>query len=165
MCPMAWGRHNRESVDSAKARFLAKVEVSDNGCWQWIGAIGSHKRYGICGLAGRSWLAHRAAWFLFRGVDPGNNCVCHTCDNGFCVNPDHLFIGSQGDNVADMEHKGRSRHPAGAAHGRAKLTWEQVAEIRKKHASGTSQRALSREYGVAKNNISRIVKGIGWITT
>lgn len=161
---MKWGRHNRESLDAAKERFLAKVEITDT-CWLWRGAIGSHGRYGSCSVAGRSWLAHRAAWFLFKSEDPIGQTVCHKCDNGLCVNPDHLFIGSQADNIADMESKGRARHPAGERHGRAKLTADQVREIRAKHAAGQAIRALSREYGIARPNIRRIINGTGWTTT
>lgn len=162
---MKWGRHNRWNLDIARAKFLARTTRKPNGCIEWAGAIGSHKRYGVLGIAGRHWLAHRAAWFLFKGEDPADACVCHSCDNGLCVNVDHLFIGSQDDNVRDMENKKRSRHPSGADHGRAKLTVEQVHEIRTRHSNGEAIRALARAFGVSPPSISRIVRGVGWITT
>ena len=161
---MEWGRHNRFSLETASARFWERTR-REGECLVWTGAIGSHGRYGILSLAGRQWLAHRAAWFLASGVDPAENVVCHRCDNGLCVNLEHLFIGTQGDNVADMEQKRRSRHPKGQDHGRAKLTADQVADIRVKHASGQSRNSLAREYGVAAPTIGRIVSGTGWITT
>ena len=162
---MKWGRNNRFSTDTAVELFMAKVEKDPiSGCWNWVGAIGSHKRYGIVGVAGKHWLAHRAAWFLFKGLDPGKQYVCHHCDNGFCVNPDHLFIGDQTANMQDMERKGRAYHPACEKHGRAKLTNEQVKEIRLKHGIGISSRSLGREYGVSKTSILRIINGKGWLT-
>lgn len=160
---MRWGRHNRISLEDAQASFLAKTRQGDNGCLIWTGALGSHKRYGICGVAGRHWLAHRAALFLFRGIDPQEQVVRHKCDNGLCVNIDHLELGTQKDNVADAETRGRARHPSAENHGRAKLTWEQVREIRACHAAGEAIRALARRFPVDRTNISRIVKGKGWL--
>ena len=163
MFRMNWGKHKHFNLDNARKRFLDKTTQGNNGCIVWVGSIGSHKRYGTCGLAGRHWLAHRAAWFLFRGEDPGKRVVCHSCDNGLCVNPDHLFLGSQNDNILDMEQKGRSNHPKGAAHGRAVLTWEQVNEIRERHASGQSARSMAKIYGVSKSSVLRIVNNKGWL--
>lgn len=157
---MKWGRHNRNSLESAKAKFIAKTLPSEDGCINWIGAVGSHKRYGIVGIAGKHWLAHRAAWFLFKG-DPSGFNVCHKCDNGLCVNVEHLFLGTQKDNVRDMESKQRSNHPSGAAHGRAKLTAEDVASIRARWPN-ESATTLAKAFGVSRPTISRIVNGSGW---
>lgn len=160
---MKWGRHNRHSIESAKARFMARVEQQPDGCWKWIGAKGGHGRYGSVGLLGKAWLAHRAAWYLFTGNNPDAMYVCHKCDNGLCVNPEHLFIGTQEDNVRDMEAKNRSNHPSCEKHGRAKLTAEQVQSIRARWPS-TSMANLAKEHGVSKPTIRRIVNGTGWIT-
>ncbi len=89
--------------------------------------------------------------------------VCHHCDNPPCVNPDHLFIGTEKDNVADMVAKGRqARWERGA---NSKLTWKEVNEIRsiyKKGIPGFSTVALGRKYGIASNNIWQIVTGNAW---
>ena len=111
-------------------------------------------------------MAHRAAWFLFKGEDPGSNCVCHHCDNGLCVNVDHLFLGTQGDNVHDMEAKRRSYHPTGAKHGRAVLTAEDVARIRELHAEGMPTRAIARLFPqVNRTTVASVIKGTTWLTT
>lgn len=162
---MPWGKHRHFTMDGARQRFLAKIKRQKNGCWIWTGAVGSHGRYGSVGVAGRSYLAHRAAWFLFKGKDAGTLCVCHTCDNGLCVNPDHLFVGTQGDNVHDMEQKRRAYHPSGENHGRAKLSADDVRTIRSLHKAGASIRGLARIYPVDRATISAVVNRHSWITT
>lgn len=159
-----WGRHSRENMDLLKKRFLDKTKATETGCLIWQGAIGSHGRYGICGAMGKGWLAHRLSYTIFVGEIPPNMNVCHTCDNGLCVNPEHLFLGTQRDNVHDMENKKRSNHPAGENHGRAKLTENDVEHIRANHANGLSQRELATAFGVTKTTIARIVKRKGWVT-
>ena len=92
-------------------RFWSKVEKGD-GCWLWRGAIGSHGRYGQFNVVNRSRPSHRVAWELVNGPIPAGLYVLHRCDVGLCVNPAHLFLGTQKDNMADMMAKGRqwSRH-------------------------------------------------------
>jgi hypothetical protein len=168
MFPMRWGRFGRFNLDTAKTRFMSKVVVQPNGCWQWTGALngGRFGRYGSVGLAGRHMLAHRAAWWLFRDEDPGSACVCHHCDNGLCVNPDHLFIGTQADNIRDMESKGRGRHKSGESHGRAKLNWNDVDNIRKLHTEGVSIRAIARQYPyVNRMTVAAVIHRRSWVTT
>ena len=161
--PMKWGRHGRDSVETAKRRFLAKVCVRADGCWIWTGSKHVRGRYGTVGLMGKTWMAHRASWMLFRGEDPGTLCICHKCDVGMCVNPDHLFLGTVTDNCRDMERKGRARHPVGERHGRARLTWRAAADILALHKQGVPIRELSRRFGVARPSIDRIVHGVGWV--
>lgn len=160
---MKWGRYDRFNTDTAIERFLSKVDKTDS-CWLWKGAIASHGRYGSVGIAGKSWLAHRAAWFLFMGADPGTSCVCHHCDNGMCVNPSHLFLGTQTDNIHDMENKKRAKHPKLEAHGRAKLTMIDVLQIRQFHAEGMATRTIARRFPeVCRTTVRSIVKGKTWV--
>lgn len=163
---MRWGRHGRENIQSATARFLDWTAIErSTGCWLWLGAKGSHGRYGSAGCFGKSWLAHRLAWRLFKGEDPGSACICHTCDNGLCVNPDHLFKGTQRDNILDMEKKNRSYHPARAEHGRAKLTERDVTEIRRRATIGEAHRAIARDFPqVSKTAVISVIKNRTWIT-
>lgn len=162
---MKWGKHNHLSLETARLTFMTRVNKLDNGCWLWTGAIGSHGRYGILGLAGKNWLAHRASWFLFNGEHPKKKLVCHKCDNGFCVNPKHLFLGTQKDNMVDMENKNRSLHPSGEKHGRAKLMLCDVVEMRRLHAEGMPIRAIAREFPiVSRSTVISAVKGKTWIT-
>jgi hypothetical protein len=160
---LSWGRYKQFNLGTAKENFLSRIIKQESGCWEWTGAQCS-KRYGTIGIAGKSWLAHRAAWLLFNNEDPGELCVCHKCDNGFCVNPDHLFLGTQTDNIHDMENKNRSYHPSGAEHGRAKLTWDDVNTVRLLASQGVRTGLLAERFGVSKPTILRIVRNVGWVT-
>lgn len=149
--------------EATVAKFLTKVRKTST-CWVWEGArvSGAKKGYGVVSFKGKPHLSHRVSWILFVGPVPNGLCVCHSCDVKDCVNPKHLFLGTHTDNMRDMESKGRSIHPKGSAHGRAKLTDAAVAKIRKDLANGVAVRALSRKYGVARPSIRRIKDGTGW---
>lgn len=131
-------------------------------CWIWTGK--AHKRrYGYLGYQGRFVLAHRLSWELTNGPIPEGMDVCHTCDNPPCCNPAHLWIGTRADNNADKIAKGREVVLRGEMHGMAKLTWDQVSEIRSRYGAGEKgQVALAREYGVSKNLIHLIVTWKIW---
>jgi hypothetical protein len=90
-------------------RFWSFVDVSD-GCWEWTDGY-KQKGYGRFTGTGVSVLAHRFSWELHRGPIPNGLYVCHKCDNPSCVRPDHLFLGTAADNVADMISKGRHKKP------------------------------------------------------
>jgi hypothetical protein len=110
----------------------------------------------------RQRFAHRLAWLFSRGPIPNGMHVLHTCDNPPCVEPLHLFLGTQQDNMRDMLAKGRNFRPVGESHPRARLTAVQVAEIRQRVAAGANQTALALEYGVTSVNINRIVHHVIW---
>lgn len=156
-----WGRYGQFSLEKLKVSLMART-IAVGECLEWTGCMGSHGRYGSVGFRGKTWLAHRLAYTVFCADIPDGLNVCHRCDNGRCINPAHLFLGTQEDNVLDMEHKRRSRHPAGEDHGRAKLTWDQVRSIRREHAAGASGRSLARKYSIDKVNIAGIVKRKTW---
>lgn len=133
-----------------------------SGCWLWIGSVNIHG-YGQIHRNGLPARAHRVSWELYRGPIPKGLCVCHHCDTPPCVNPQHLFLGTLSDNTLDMYTKGRGHLPSGVGslNGRAKLTPEQVIEIRAL-APIVSQRRLAARYGVARTTIQWIQNGTNW---
>jgi len=100
------------------------------------------------------------SYFLHYGIDPIGKYICHKCDNPKCVNPHHLFLGTAQDNNRDKSAKGRALK--GEKHGMAKLTTKIVREIREALASGRSQSAIARLYGIDKSTVSNINRGKYW---
>lgn len=136
---------------TVRERFYEFVNPEPNtGCWLWDGNW-TCKGYGKFGYKGGNNLAHRASYEIHVKEIPEGLWILHSCDVPCCVNPEHLFLGTQQDNVDDMERKGRGRHPRGEAHGRAKLTENQVRDIR---TDVRSQRFLAELYGVSPLIIS-----------
>lgn len=149
----------RDRVIPLADRFWSKVEKT-SGCWEW-GACRDPRGYGRIGSLNnthRSVLAHRVAYELSVGPIPDGLEVCHKCDNPPCCNPDHLFLGTQADNMRDMAEKGRQ--PRGEDSISSSLTWDQAREIRRRYSKrrGTVV-ALAAEFGVHWVTISKI--GLG----
>lgn len=141
--------------------FWSKVNKT-GGCWLWTGPM-TEKGYGRFYHNYQASRAHRVAYELCVGPVPAGVEICHRCDNPACVNPDHLFVGSHKDNMADMSRKDRGARLRGQRNGMAKLTPEAVAEIRAKHtAGGVSQRQLAKVYSVSQGTIWQIVNGHYW---
>ena len=147
-------------------RFWEKVGIrSPDECWEWAGYCDNngYGRIGEGGKRGRILIASRLSWELHNGPIPDGLWVLHRCDNPSCVNPGHLFLGTQRDNVLDMYAKGRGNRPRGEAHVCARLTAEAIAEIRSTYMRGSiSQRALGQQFGVSNVAISRIVRHKTW---
>lgn len=148
---------------SEKKRFLMRVgEPTATGCREWTGSIRQVKWHGQWRNAeGSIELTHRAAWRIFVGPIPEGMFVLHKCDNPLCVNPNHLFLGSQSDNLRDMWSKDRAKPGVslGEKHGMSKLTADQVLEIRSSSASGAD---LARKLGVTQTTISEIRRRKTW---
>jgi hypothetical protein len=104
--------------------------------------------------------AHRFSWELVNGPIADGMFVCHHCDTPLCVNPRHLFLGTSADNNTDMRAKGRAA--IGTRQPNAKLTEQAVASIRQRCEAGESRASLSREYGVTKAIIDRVVNRKIW---
>lgn len=137
---------------------------AETGCWLWLGAR-SPGGYGILWANRARWQVSRIAMHVFRGFDLNSPLyVLHHCDNPPCFNPDHLFIGTQTENVHDMIRKGRARYwpRRGRSHPRAKLTEDDVRAARQRHADGQGCSALAREYGVSHSTMSRILSRHKW---
>lgn len=136
--------------------FWKQVEKTPT-CWNWTG-YQTNNGYGRHYIGNQKKIvAHRFSYALQFGQIPDDSLVCHTCDNRLCVNPAHLFIGSQKDNMADMVSKERQSRGEGTY--QSKLTDNDVLEIRQ---SPLRQFELARKYGVDKNTIRYIIRGETW---
>ena len=146
-------------------RFWNKVDIgTPSDCWEWAAAKNSfgHGRFRIGDTV---YQAHRLAWQFAYGAIPEGLFVCHHCDNPSCVNPYHLFLGTQKDNMQDAARKGRTAHNSvkGERHGSHKLTKDEVLEIRKLLAEGERlQRDIGDKFGVNRRTVSNIKHGNTW---
>lgn len=151
-------------------------------CWEWQGdpreftrgTPGERPRFSF---RDRSYVAYRLLWQVERGEIPEGLWVLHSCDNGRCCNPAHLFLGTPSDNVQDMLRKGRGRvgddhylrrDPSkirrGEASGRAVLTWAKVREIRRLYREeGIGSTTLARRFGVSESAVSSVIKNKTWL--
>lgn len=130
-----------------------------DGCILWDGCQNAGGYGRMRDDSGREIVAHRVSYMLLVGPIKDGLCVCHKCDNRLCINQTHLFLGTQEENAQDMVAK--NRHGIGTRNGRAKLTDDQVREIRRRWP-GQSQSALAQEFGVSHVSIGLIVNGKTW---
>ena len=136
------------------------IPEPNSGCWLWLKGC-TLEGYGVAWRAGSRMPAHRASWIAYYGPIPAGLCVCHKCDVPSCVNPHHLFLGTNLDNIADSVMKGRRCH--GPKHHKTKLTADLVREIRRRWMAGEgTQSGMAREYGVRQNAVREIVIGNVW---
>lgn len=166
-----WHRMNLGYVLS---RFVGLLDADK--CWEWAGSKNNfgYGRYGYMTDDGRrTWLgAHRILYELVYGPIPPGMLVCHHCDNPTCVRPSHLFIGNTKDNMRDASHKGRTctgeknmfygGDRRGEKSHTAKLTTEQVVDIRQRYSEGESYGKLAAQFAVTPSNILCIVKRKSW---
>lgn len=154
-----------------EAIFWRNVIKSD-GCWGWRGSV--RRRYPIICYCPepnvkKMAAAHRLSYEIHNGPIPEDLFVCHSCDNPLCTNPEHLWLGTQSANMADMHAKGRHAHAGaptvnqGESHWNSKMTEQQVREIRERFAAGgVTHKELAGEYGVRPNAIAKIVRRERW---
>ena len=149
------------------SRFWAKVDKSGE-CWLWTATAPSG--YGNIGLPLRLWedghrtaKAHRVSWMIHYGIPPHDtHCVCHACDVPLCVNPSHLWLGTNLSNNQDMVRKGRNVILRGDASANKKLSVEQVAEAKRLLAAGETLSSVATKFSVSVSAIWMIRKGLTW---
>lgn len=141
-------------------RFWKSVSKS-NSCWNWSGR--STRGYGYINIVDPKTIGtHRFSWILHNKEEiPEGFVICHKCDNPSCVNPEHLFLGTPLENMADKISKGRAY--VKLAYLNAKLTAEQIREIRASYVPHkVTQKILAEHFGVSRENIHYIIKGKSW---
>lgn len=147
-------------------RFWSKVHrQGPQGCWLWMGKPAGDG-YGRIQITrngvGRSHRAHRIAYLLTHGHLDRNKLVCHTCDDPMCVNPGHLFLGTEKDNMRDKMRKGRHRAGVGVKNGNARLCPRSVRWIRRMVAAGHLRAEVGQTLGVSRQCIDDIVNRRNW---
>lgn len=163
------------------------IPEPNSGCWLWLGAASDGRHgisYGSIRVGHKTMGAHRASWISHKGPIPDGMIVCHRCDNGLCINPDHLFLGTHADNIADCWKKKRSfwsknpdglaedalaharskvkNTPKGVSNGNAKLIDSDVVIIRDMASRGISQRLIASQFGITSSIVSGIVNRKRW---
>lgn len=137
--------------------YISKLEIKE-GCWGWkAGKISAG--YGNLRVRDKLYLAHRVSYCLFVGDIPSGMFVCHACDNPECTNPEHLFLGTNADNMQDKVQK--NRQSKGSKNGGAKLHERDIPKIRSQYPQKTL-RQLATEFNVSVRLISKIVKMQNW---
>lgn len=155
--------------ESVRRRFEEKYMPEPmSGCWLWLGALSKYGYGTISGGRAHNHVplfAHRVSWEIANGPIPPGLSICHKCDNTACVNPQHLYAGTQRQNIQDALDRGRwTQHGAsvGADHHLAKLTEDDVKEIRRAAEAGETRVSLARRFGVDPTNISCITLRKTW---
>jgi len=150
------GRQKRIDINTPSCLW-GWIEENKNGCWNYTGAL-NVSGYGLFKLDRVMWIAHRLAYCLTKG-DCTGKFVCHTCDTPSCCNPDHLFLGTQKDNLNDMAMKLRA--------GTKKLTPAQVLEVRAMLSKKHTKVKIAMTFKVTESCIYAIERGITykWLKT
>ena len=147
----------------ALKRLFDKAVYGDNGCMEFVGSTDDHG-YGCLRFKGPVVKAHRVSYILLVGDIPPDMNVLHSCDNPPCINPEHLFLGTDADNSQDMINKGRSKSARkGSENGRALVTEADVIEIRRLYNEGVMTISeLARRYKLTWRPTQMIIDRITW---
>lgn len=145
--------------EAAVERMLAKTEQVPNGCLLWKGTC-NHKGYGQVWVDGKMQLVHRVLYATFVEQIPEGYIVMHSCDEPGCVNPQHLRAGTHRDNAFDRDRKGRGYR--GTRHAKARLTHDQVREMRQRYDKGEPVAKLAREFDLSYTGASAVCRRLHW---
>lgn len=143
--------------------FYSKVKInSDDACWEWESGV-DKDGYGKFQFRENPWRAHRVSWTIYNGEIPEGMYVCHKCDNPTCVRPSHLWLGTDADNIHDMDEKGRRTPQSGEQNNASRLTKAQVIEIRELYANTDMfQWEIAEKFGVSRELVGQIVRRDIW---
>lgn len=156
--------HRKEREKNTVFRLKKLIIINpETSCWEWKGHI-PKTGYPRIVYKGKATTASRVCWMLCNGRIRKGLYVLHKCDNPKCINPGHLFLGTQKQNVRDMIEKGRAGYEKriGMNHSQVQLTDDQVISIRHKAKSGIDFKTLAVEYNTTSSNIYNIVTGKTW---
>lgn len=138
------------------------VPEPNSGCWLWVGArFTPAQDYGAIIVRGRRVRAHRYSFEAFKKPIPPGICVCHSCDNPPCVNPEHLFLGTVIENNADRDRKGRTNSARGSERS-TKIDEADVLEMRRRRKSGHRVIDIASHFGISPPTVSLICSGLRW---
>ena len=153
----------RRSRDELISAIASRCQTNDSGCMIWSGAKNS-SGYGRISAFGKVMTTHRVSYLLHKGEIPESVCVCHTCDNRLCVNPDHLWLGSQSENLKDAVKKGRMYRPdtRGFRNGNTKLTTKDVSQIRILVAAGDLKYIVAKKFNVSPSTVTNLINFNTW---
>lgn len=152
----------KHPFDLFDARYIPEP---NSGCWLWTGAM-FEEGYGHFSskMCGCSWVegAHRVSWQIHHGAIPEGLFVCHHCDTPICVNPDHLFLGTSGENTRDAVRKNRMNRPFGEESNSVKITSADVMEILRLHESGFNSVQIAAKFPINDQSVRNIIRGKTW---
>jgi len=144
-----------------KERITERVNITENGCWEWTGAH-IPAGYGFIGSCYKMYYTHRLAYELWNGPIGEKMYVCHKCDNPPCCNPEHLFLGTSQDNTLDMLRKGRCQAPKGEAHWNATMTIEKIIQVKEMLREKIKGVVIADAMGISQQMVSNIKRGKTW---
>lgn len=147
--------------ETFEQRFMKYVNKDQSsGCWLWTGNIDFYG-YGRVGFKMKAYRASRASIMIFHGKDPKKMFVCHKCDNPACVNPEHLFLGTQKDNMEDCSRKRRTAY--GSKSGTSKLTEKDVDKILiLAKTTNLFHREIAEKFNVSRSLVGAIINKVRW---
>lgn len=158
----------KAKIPDLKERLKSRIKIDENGCWIWQGSK-KENGYGNCGSGYPQQTSHRSAYQIFIGNIPDGLFVCHKCDVKLCCNPEHLFLGTNSENIKDAIKKGRikcvpnkSKGSKGEKNPKSKLDNYKVKRIRELIAKGFSISDVCRYAKISPSQVDRISKYKAW---
>jgi hypothetical protein len=153
--------HNRRIQTPQEAFLRYFMPGNPDECWSWQGNSRSSLGYGKLTANNKRYSAHRVSYEIHYGPIPEGMSVCHHCDNPICVNPHHLFLGTQADNMRDASRKNRTTK--GSRSKSAKLKESDIMEIRRlHHLEGMPQPTIAKRFNVTRSCIAHVIQGNSW---